>query len=98
MAMRVRNPWETGEKIDGVRVAHWEVASRLNRVKTMAEADLRAAILWPDTQKAVRVAAERRLRKMEKSLKDRLAAVVVQNADIPGVIMSYRRIIGGSAA
>ena len=59
-----RNPWVSGEHFGGVPTAYCDTESRLARVKRMMPEELKAAIKWPGTQKAVRLAAERRLRKM----------------------------------
>lgn len=61
----MRNPWETGAVVgNGVHVMYCDVLSRLNCVKTATPERLRAMIVWPDTQKTVRQAVERRLRKL----------------------------------
>jgi len=41
-----------------------DVESRLSRVKEANPKKLKEMIEWPDTQKTVRLAAERRLRKI----------------------------------
>jgi hypothetical protein len=60
----MKNPWETGTEFMGHRSAYACVEDRLTRIKTMTVEELRAAIAWADTQKTVRLAAERRLHKL----------------------------------
>jgi len=64
----MQNPWETGEvqTIGGhrIRSAWCDVRNRLNRVQEATPDKLRAMIAWHDTQKIVRLAAQRRLRKI----------------------------------
>ncbi|NQU75723.1 MAG: hypothetical protein HQ546_05355 [Planctomycetes bacterium] len=63
----MKNPWETGEVYAGIRSAWCDATSRIDRVReTTDAAKFRDMIAWPDTQKTVRLAAERRLRKIEK--------------------------------
>jgi DNA-binding transcriptional regulator YdaS (Cro superfamily) len=45
----------------GHRSAYACAEDRLERVKTMTVEELRDAIMWPDSQKTVRLAASRRL-------------------------------------
>ena len=64
----MKNPWETGEthRWGGtiIRPAYADVSSRLDRVREAGPQKLRAMIAWPGTQKTVRQAAQRRLRKL----------------------------------
>ena len=54
----MNNPWEASNG------TYCDAQSRLDRVKRMTVPQLVAAIDWPDTQKTVRIAAARRLRKL----------------------------------
>jgi len=67
----MKNPWETGETFRWggaiTRPAYRDVSSRLDRVREAGPKQLREMIAWPDTQKTVRQAAERRLRKFSAS-------------------------------
>lgn len=59
------NPWKTTSQVSGFEeCAYASTEDRASRVKTMSEAELVAALAWPDTQKSVRTQIERRLRKM----------------------------------
>jgi hypothetical protein len=60
----MKNPWETGTEFMGHRSAYACAEDRLERVKTMTVEELRDAIMWPDSQKTVRLAASRRLHKV----------------------------------
>lgn len=60
----MKNPWETGDVFNGIHMATCAAEDRLDRVKTAGPDQLRAMIAWPGTQKTVRQAAERRLRKL----------------------------------
>jgi hypothetical protein len=60
----MKNPWETGAVCGGVKVAWVDAENRMRRVKEANAKKLKAMIKWPDTQKTVRLAAERRLRKL----------------------------------
>jgi len=70
----MKNPWETGETFRWAgrvtRPAWCDARSRLDRVREAGPEKLRAMIAWPDTQKTVRQAAERRLRKLGKNTKE----------------------------
>ena len=54
------NPWLTTRG----DCAYCCTEDRLARADTMTEAQLRAALVWPDTQKTVRAKIDRRLKKM----------------------------------
>ncbi len=64
----MKNPFETGKTIrwggEVIRPAYSEARSRLDRVREAGPDKLREMIAWPDVQKTVRQAAERRLRKL----------------------------------
>ncbi|MCP4259071.1 MAG: hypothetical protein GY774_16420 [Planctomycetes bacterium] len=58
----MKNPWLANEY--GKGAAYCDVESRIRLVKEASTKKLKEMINWPDTQKTVRVAAERRLRKI----------------------------------
>lgn len=60
---KAKNPWSAGRGY-GTECAWVDVESRLMRVKEANAKKLKEMIEWPDTQKTVRLAAERRLRKI----------------------------------
>lgn len=62
----MRNPWATGKVYNGQRTAYLDVQSRIDAARDMTEAELRACLEWPHTQKTVRMFIERRLRKLER--------------------------------
>ena len=59
----MRNPWETGQEFQGIRLAWCDAQSRISAAKEMNADQLRACLAWTDTQKTVRRFIERRLRK-----------------------------------
>lgn len=60
----MKNPWRTGTVCGGVEVAWVDAENRMRRVKNADAKELKEMIKWPDTQKTVRLAAERRLQKL----------------------------------
>lgn len=61
----IKSPWLA--KVYGVQGCEYgDVESRISRVKEANAKKLKEMIKWPDTQKTVRLAAERRLRKISK--------------------------------
>jgi len=73
----MKNPWETGETFRWggkvIRHAYCDARSRLDRVREAGPETLLAMIAWPGTQKTVRLAAERRLRKLSANEKVRVS-------------------------
>lgn len=63
----MKDPWLTGSVFCGIRCRTCGCDDRLRIVKRATPDQLRAIIAWPDTQKTVRLAAERRLRKLDHS-------------------------------
>lgn len=61
----MKNPWICGQ-YDGHEMQTVDATSRLDAIKRMNADELRAVIAWPDNQKAVQQAAERKLRKLSK--------------------------------
>lgn len=59
------DPWIKGSG----RGSYLCVASRLDLVARMGTEELQAAIAWPNTQKTVQHAAERRLRRLQREAK-----------------------------
>lgn len=62
----MNNPWEDGHVFCGVKSQYCGVEDRLSIIKNLPPTILRAALAWPDTQKTVRLALERRLRKLSR--------------------------------
>ena len=62
----MKNPWLRGQ-YEGRDTQIVDVASRLHAIKNMNADELKSAIQWPETQKTVRQAAERRLRKVDNA-------------------------------
>ena len=58
-----KNPWLVRHAY-GTEVQYVDVGSRLGQVREANARKLKEMIEWPDTQKTVRLAAERRLRKI----------------------------------
>jgi hypothetical protein len=61
----MRNPFEVD--VCGTKAESVDVGSRLYAVKSFSKNDCRAALKLPDLQKTVRMAIERRLKRMLES-------------------------------
>ena len=69
MKIRLTNPWRCTNPLYPVGTQTCDAASRLEMVKITSDPLwLNAVTLWPETQKTVRQAAERRLRWVNKAL------------------------------
>ena len=62
----MKNPWETGQVYNDVRTMTCDTPGRLDIVRRANRERLELIVAYPDCQKAVRLAAERRLRKLAK--------------------------------
>lgn len=62
------NPWRTPSSWSSTGFSQYiDAETRIGRIKTSSDvAWLRSVLAWPDNQVSVRVAAERRLRKLAK--------------------------------
>jgi hypothetical protein len=61
----MRNPWASGYVFDGNAVAWCDAQSRIDAARRMTPERLIECLAWPDTQKTVRLAIERMLRKQK---------------------------------
>ncbi len=69
-ANRPNDPWATGASFAGIASRWCDAESRMQKVRESGDAEwLRRVVRCKDTQKTVREAAERRIRRLLKTTK-----------------------------